>query len=54
MVPVEQQCPICNETFLGSDMVGFPCDPCGGMPMLTGDQLTELLKELDKGTTGHD
>jgi hypothetical protein len=28
MRPVEQTCPKCQGRFLGSDVIGFPCEPC--------------------------
>lgn len=31
MVPVEQNCPICGTTFMGSDMIGFPCSSCSAI-----------------------
>jgi hypothetical protein len=28
MIPVWQTCPCCNDRFLGSDVIGFPCSRC--------------------------
>ena len=43
MVPVEQTCPVCNNRFMGSDMVGDPCMPCRGFNELTLEELTNAI-----------
>ena len=45
VIPVEQTCPVCGDSFMGSDIVGLPCMNCASGGLLDETVLTTLAIE---------